>query len=197
MPSRYSHLDSDDERLPDGMTRVAYDADTQVYTFRDAADGSYWEGAPGCQYGQLTRVSGPSPPPRRSGYNDDDDDDDDDLEDIRDPFLPGSSASAKDPPHISWRHDLMPLLNFGLLVGVSLLLLFWYLHRAAASAEQQQDTPLVPVCAAGDAPVPIHKGDTCWDMAEARGIALEVLLAHNGPIDCDRLVIGSQLCLPE
>lgn len=196
MPSRYSHLDSDDERLPDGMARVGYDADTHVYTFRDAADGSCWEGAPGCQYGRLTRVSGPSPPPppRRSGYDDDDD------FDLEDPFLPDSDSAAKEPPHISWRHDLMPLLNFGLLVGVSLLLLFWYLHHAAAVAERQQDepgVPAVPVCAAGDAAVPIHDGDTCWAMAEARGMALRDLLSRNAAIDCDRLVVGSQICLPE
>ncbi len=59
---RWSHLDSDEERLPSGMTRVGYDADTQVYTFRDASDGSYWEGAPGCRYGKLHRVRAATPP---------------------------------------------------------------------------------------------------------------------------------------
>lgn len=52
---RWSHLDTDEERLPDGMKRVGYDADTQVYTYRDT-DGSYWEGAPGAEYGKLFRV---------------------------------------------------------------------------------------------------------------------------------------------
>jgi hypothetical protein len=37
------------------MERVCYDADSQVYTFRDA-DGSFWESAPGNQYGELTEV---------------------------------------------------------------------------------------------------------------------------------------------
>ncbi|KAK3942334.1 hypothetical protein QBC46DRAFT_74042 [Diplogelasinospora grovesii] len=73
---RWSHLDSDADRLPEGMTRVGYDADTQVYTYRDDADGSLWEGAPGSVYGRLTRVSsGPSSPavPRLpSVYIDDD-----------------------------------------------------------------------------------------------------------------------------
>lgn len=59
---RWSHLDTDDERLPEGMARVGYDADTQVYTYRDS-DGSYWEGAPGCQYGKLQRVSCAPPLP--------------------------------------------------------------------------------------------------------------------------------------
>ncbi|KAM7201129.1 hypothetical protein V8F33_003541 [Rhypophila sp. PSN 637] len=52
---RWAHLDTDEERLPEGMTRVGYDADTQIYTYRDT-DGSYWEGAPGVQYGKLFRV---------------------------------------------------------------------------------------------------------------------------------------------
>ncbi|CAI4213986.1 unnamed protein product [Parascedosporium putredinis] len=50
---RWSYLDTDEARLPDGMKRVGYDADTQVYTFLDAHDGTYWESAPGNQYGKL------------------------------------------------------------------------------------------------------------------------------------------------
>jgi len=53
---RWSYLDTDAERLPEGMTRVGYDADTQVYRYLDTTDGSYWEGAPGCRYGKLFRV---------------------------------------------------------------------------------------------------------------------------------------------
>lgn len=52
---RFSHYDSDSERLPDRMRRVAYDADTQVYTYRDA-NGARWEGGAGARYGQLTPV---------------------------------------------------------------------------------------------------------------------------------------------
>lgn len=57
---RWSHLDTDKERLPEGMTRIGYDADTQTYTFRDG-EGNLWKGAPGCQYGKLFRVKPPSP----------------------------------------------------------------------------------------------------------------------------------------
>lgn len=49
---RYTDADSDVERLPDGMKRIGYDADTQIYTYRDA-DGTLWEGAPGAEYGRL------------------------------------------------------------------------------------------------------------------------------------------------
>jgi hypothetical protein len=57
---RWSRLDSDEERLPEGITRIAYDADTQVYTYRDA-DGSLWKSAPGQRYGRLSRVGSPTP----------------------------------------------------------------------------------------------------------------------------------------
>ena len=59
---RWSHLDADEERLPDGMARVGYDADTQSDTFRDT-DGSLWRGAPGCQHGKLFRVKDATPLP--------------------------------------------------------------------------------------------------------------------------------------
>ncbi|KAK0710686.1 hypothetical protein B0H67DRAFT_646123 [Lasiosphaeris hirsuta] len=59
---RWSQLDSDEARLPEGMTRIAYDADTQVYTYRDS-DGSHWETAPGVRYGTLRRVAATPPLP--------------------------------------------------------------------------------------------------------------------------------------
>ncbi|MCJ1294175.1 hypothetical protein MMC34_005732 [Xylographa carneopallida] len=49
---RWSQYDEDDYRLPVGMQRVDYDADTHTYTYQDT-DGSYWEGAPGARYGSL------------------------------------------------------------------------------------------------------------------------------------------------
>jgi hypothetical protein len=59
---RWSHLDDDEDRLPAGMSRVGYDADTQTYSYRDS-DGSFWEGAPGCKYGKLHRVQNAAPLP--------------------------------------------------------------------------------------------------------------------------------------
>jgi hypothetical protein len=58
--SRYSRLDTDEERLPEGFQRIGYDADTQVYTYRDAA-GTIYEGAEGASFGELHPVgSAPS-----------------------------------------------------------------------------------------------------------------------------------------
>jgi hypothetical protein len=51
-PPLFSNYSQDEYRLPEGMRRVGYDADTQVYSYQDT-DGSYWEGAPGARYGTL------------------------------------------------------------------------------------------------------------------------------------------------
>ncbi|KII96127.1 hypothetical protein PLICRDRAFT_49022 [Plicaturopsis crispa FD-325 SS-3] len=51
----WSQYDSDSSRLPTGFTRVAYDADSGCYTFRDSS-GKLWRGNPGEQYGVMHRV---------------------------------------------------------------------------------------------------------------------------------------------
>ncbi|KAF2171142.1 carbohydrate-binding module family 50 protein [Zasmidium cellare ATCC 36951] len=58
---RYEALDSDAERLPSGLERVGYDADTQTYSYRDG-DGNYWEGEEGNRYGNI-HPAGQRPPP--------------------------------------------------------------------------------------------------------------------------------------
>ena len=161
-----------EERLPDGMMRVGYDADSQVYTFQDS-DGRYWEGAPGCEHGQLTRIS--SGPPA---------DDADDSE----PFLNSDDA----PLRPSWRVDLMPLLNFGVIIGLSLLLLVWYLRWSASTSTQR------PVaCPDHTETYRIKSGDTCWALGEDRGITVDDILAHNPGLNCDKLAVDSSMCLPK
>lgn len=46
----------DKYRLPEGMTRIGYDANKAVYTFRDSS-GKVYEGEPYSQYGLLKAVS--------------------------------------------------------------------------------------------------------------------------------------------
>lgn len=58
MRSRFAEYDTDEDNLPQGMTRIGYDADTETYTF-SSADGSIWESSPGSRYGNLTRVGLP------------------------------------------------------------------------------------------------------------------------------------------
>ncbi|KAK6953110.1 hypothetical protein Daesc_005410 [Daldinia eschscholtzii] len=53
---RWSHLDTDEERLPHGVKRIGYDADDQEYTFFDTSDGSIWIGG---QYSPLKCISRP------------------------------------------------------------------------------------------------------------------------------------------
>ncbi|KAF5384335.1 hypothetical protein D9615_003197 [Tricholomella constricta] len=52
---RWTQFDEDSYRLPEGMKRIGYDADTKVYTFRDRA-GTLYRGAPGADYGTLTPI---------------------------------------------------------------------------------------------------------------------------------------------
>lgn len=165
-------MDTDQERLPDGMTRVGYDADTQVYTFKDAY-GSYWESAPGCEYGQLTRAG--------DGASND-------VEiEASNAFLAHSDANLK----TSWRQDLMPLLNFGLIIGLSLLLLFWYFRWSASTAVQSAAT-----CPEDARRWKVKAGDTCWSLGEANGITVDNILMQNPGLDCSRLLAGSIICLP-
>ncbi|KAH8168511.1 lysM domain-containing protein [Sarocladium implicatum] len=171
--SRFSRYDTDEERLPEGMTRVGYDADTQVYTFQDA-DGSYWESAPGNQYGQLTRV-GDGAPPR-------------DGSDPHEPFL--SYDSTRSQP--SWRRDMMPLLQFGVIIGVFLLVLFSFFRWSGGSG-----SGAVVHCADGAHKYTIKPDDTCWAIAQEQGIDIKDILSSNEGVDCENLVIGSALCLPE
>lgn len=172
--SRFSRYDSDEERLPEGMTRVGYDADTQVSTFQDE-DGSYWESAPGNAYGRLFRVSdGPAP-------------DDDDME----PFI--VSDQSQKP---SWRADVMPLLNFGVIVGVSLMLLFWYLHYAASSGSSDDTASAEKICPDGTEPYTVQGGDSCWDLGDSRGISVDDVVNFNAGLACDNLKAKSKICLP-
>jgi len=166
--SRWSRYDSDEERLPEGMTRVGYDADTQTYTYRDSS-GGYWEGEPGCRYGRLSRTS--SSPPR-----------------------PSNSSPASDDTSersVSWRHEMMPLLNFFVLVGLFLLVVFWFLGRTSST-----DPPPSPACRAEATEYTVKDGDTCWGISQQRGLSLERLTDENAALDCGKLKVGQVICLP-
>lgn len=55
----------DSYRLPEGVKRIAYDADTQRYLFRDKNTGQLYQGPEGEMYGRLQAVDAPIPPSRR------------------------------------------------------------------------------------------------------------------------------------
>ncbi|KAH9969115.1 hypothetical protein BC827DRAFT_315626 [Russula dissimulans] len=56
---RWTQYDEDSYRLPEGMRRVGYDADSGRYYFSDVRGGA-WEGQPHAYYGEMRRVSNSS-----------------------------------------------------------------------------------------------------------------------------------------
>ncbi|KAH7930336.1 hypothetical protein BV22DRAFT_1191384 [Leucogyrophana mollusca] len=60
----FTQFDEDSYRLPEGVKRIAYDADTQRYTFRDRS-GQLYQNAPGEHYGTLIPITSPLPRQRR------------------------------------------------------------------------------------------------------------------------------------
>ncbi|KAI1188709.1 carbohydrate-binding module family 50 protein [Nemania serpens] len=177
--SRWSAYDTDEERLPEGMQRIGYDADSQVYTFRDT-DGSIWESAPGNRYGKLRRVADAAAPP---SYGEDDE---------SSPTQPLTYAGPDSAgPQPSWRQEMMPLLNWFLLVGVFLLVMIWFITRGSGG-----DTEVVRDCGDGATPYTIRAGDTCWAIAEAKSVSIDALLGNNEGLNCDRLSIGETICVP-
>ncbi|KAF2972544.1 hypothetical protein GQX73_g949 [Xylaria multiplex] len=176
--ARWSEYDTDEERLPEGMQRIGYDADTQTYTFRDA-DGAMWESAPGNQYGQLRRVNDTTLP----SYTEDDESSPTQRLTYGRPEGSGRRAS--------WRQEMMPLLNWFLLVGLFLLVMVWFISRGSRGS-----TEVVRSCDDGMTPYKIKAGDTCWALAEANSVSLDTLLKNNEGLDCDKLSVGETICVP-
>jgi hypothetical protein len=188
---RWSQYDTDEERLPSGMTRIGYDADEQTYTFRDA-DGSIWESAPGSQYGPLRRVSGPPPPPsppRQPRDSLEDSGDDDALLQPPPPYAMEDPASKA-----SWRADMMPLFNFFMIIGLFLIGVFFYLRATAG----KMDSELQKLqCGTGNVVYKVRAGDTCWQIANDKGLSVDVLSRENVNLNCDKLMPGQSICVPE
>ncbi|KAM0819297.1 putative LysM domain-containing protein [Seiridium cardinale] len=184
---RWSQYDTDEERLPEGMTRIGYDADDQTYTFRDA-DGSIWESAPGSRYGSLHRVSGPSAPPQpRDSYMYEDGNDEALLQPPP-PYVVHDSVSKA-----SWRAEMMPLFNFFMIIGLFLIGVFFYLRATATKMDQDVKAP---ECGTGNVPYAIQTGDTCWAIANSSGLEVDALLAENTNLDCNKLMVGQSICVP-
>ncbi|KAK7941292.1 peptidoglycan-binding LysM domain protein [Apiospora aurea] len=190
---RWSQYETDEERLPEGMVRIGYDADDQTYTFKDTSDGSIWESAPGSQYGRLTRISGPSssasPPTSRpnESYSDGDA--------PPPPYAYDEHAEPDDSwsgnQKISWRADMMPLLNFFTIIGLFLLGVFWFLHKTVGSGSGNEGA-----CAPGARTYSVKQGDTCWDIANRKALEVDDILRENKGLDCDNLEIGDLICVP-
>ncbi|KAJ7628696.1 hypothetical protein FB45DRAFT_1059408 [Roridomyces roridus] len=56
---RWTQYDEDEYRLPEGMVRTGYDADTGQYYFSDRRSGTTYVGAPGEEFGTVYAVGAP------------------------------------------------------------------------------------------------------------------------------------------
>ncbi|KAI1171052.1 carbohydrate-binding module family 50 protein [Nemania sp. FL0916] len=184
--ARWSEYDTDEERLPEGMQRIGYDADTQVYSFRDA-DGSIWESAPGNRYGRLQRANTTSSNNSSNGNGR--------RSTSSGHFVNPFSEPAVVDQETSWRHDMMPLLNWFLLVGVFLLLVLWFITRGASGGSGGDE--VARNCGADTTPYQIRAGDTCWAIAERKSVSLDDVLRNNEGLDCDKLAVEETICLPK
>ena len=84
----------------------------------------------------------------------------------------------------AWRY----MLPFFLLVCVVLLLVFRLLYSGSASASIH--------CAENEDVYRVSKGDTCWQIATNGKMTVEELQKVNAGLDCARLGVGSELCVP-
>ncbi|EHA52386.1 hypothetical protein MGG_09548 [Pyricularia oryzae 70-15] len=217
---RWSHLDTDEERLPEGMVRIGYDADDETYTFRDERDGSIWESAPGCRYGRLRQISegtrsnvgqqrprastmpmAPPPPYSDEAPNASFTDilraHAADMARAQPPAAPQrSSTQYLEPQRPSWRHELMPLLHFFTLIGLFLVGVFWLLGGFDSILSNDGALQKV-VCGEKATPYVIQRGDTCWAISQRIGVQVDDLLDANQRLDCDHLALGKTICLPE
>lgn len=190
---------------------MGYDADTQVYTFRDS-DGAYYESAPGNRYGVL-RPTGESSghssapdeasasliSPEKSKHDIGDEESLDGDSDLAEWQLDARrarrarrhAAASKDP--FGTRQAIKMLLPFALLVIVFLLAFFKFLSGASTDEKQPQVD-----CAEGFQAVEVQSGETCWAIAKARGITVDELtgIQGNEDVDCDVLGVGQGICVP-
>ncbi|KAF8273855.1 hypothetical protein EI94DRAFT_1079986 [Lactarius quietus] len=182
---RWSQYDEDDCRLPEGMKRVGYDADSSKYLFRDK-DGCLWEGQEGARFGEMTRVSDT----RTVTHNSDEDDMENGSVSAGSHAPAPGSAAGTTYPRYSTGSPYRVMFPFFLIVIV-VLLLVWRVVVSPGLVPVKY-----PVCPEGSSRVTIVAGDTCWRIAEAHGCGLEALKSVNAGLRCEGLIPGEQICVP-
>ncbi|RDB19369.1 hypothetical protein Hypma_013425 [Hypsizygus marmoreus] len=184
---RWTQYDEDENRLPEGMKRTGYDADTGRYYFQDR-DGSIWQGAEGAEFSEMTRVSGPS----ESSATDDHQEGDIEAAPTRaDGYQPISTEPTRGP--MAYQSDnngaYRTLFPFFLIIAV-VLLLVW---RLILSPGISSPTNVCPKRTTG---YWVEPGDSCWDISKAHGCSLEEFKELNQKVDCSALMPGTTVCLP-
>ncbi|KAG5639643.1 hypothetical protein H0H81_008804 [Sphagnurus paluster] len=187
---RWSQYDEDEYRLPEGMKRIGYDADTGRYMFQDR-DGSVWQGAEGAEFSEMTRVSDGRAGASSQAHEDPDSDDIEAAPTRTD----GYQALAIDPVRTSSGFEFekdayRTLFPFFLIVAV-VLLLAWRLI-----VSPMLSSPPTSVCPKGTTGYWVQPGDTCWEIAKTHGCTLEQLRQVNAQTDCAALMPGMTMCLP-
>jgi len=164
------------------MKRVGYDADQGRYYFRDK-DGQLYQGPEGSEYGELTLVADApiaiapegedndieAAPRRADGYQ--------------------SLASDEYGNRSHYRNPYRTLFPFFLVIAV-VLLLVWRLVLLPTHKPP-------PPCPERTLPYRIQSGDTCWDIVNQHNSSLEKLKNANPKTNCDKLIPGERLCVPE
>ncbi|KAF9479404.1 hypothetical protein BDN70DRAFT_691635 [Pholiota conissans] len=198
---RWTQYDEDDYRLPEGMKRIGYDADSGRYYFRDT-DGSLWKGPQGAEFGQMTRVNElPATvqaevehSERHGGHNDD-------LEASprasRDGYqvLSESDRDEHSRPMAHQVHNhssYRSLFPFFLIIAVCLLLVWRLLVQPSLSSPA-----ITPKrCPEGTAAYWIQPGQSCWEVSRERGWSLAEFHEANPKVNCEPLLPGTSVCLP-
>ena len=104
---------------------------------------------------------------------------------------------------------------FGLLVGLVLLAL-WFWLRGGAAAQGDGGAALAAgdavrasgegregrgsaagggACRKHQAVHTVREGDNCWDLAQRYGVSVEELRRENEGLACEALGIGSRICI--
>ena len=174
---RFTDMDDDEHRLPEGMQRIGYDADTQRYTFRDA-NGNLFESEPGSRYGELSPAGFETP--QSTSYTP--------PEDIEE------RNHAVDRNH---REAMRTMLPFALLIFVFLLLVFRGVN-GSFGMRADHGTSQVLDCHEGGRHIRVEEGETCWAIAQSHSLGVEELLGLEGneDVDCNRLRVGQAMCVP-
>lgn len=189
---RWSQYDEDDYRLPEGIKRIGYDADTARYYFRDQ-DGNVWHGAEGSEYGEMTKVDRlPS-----SLVLDDDENRGDDVEAYASPRAQSSgyrplstdlSRPMADQSSINMG-SYRTLFPFFLIIAVVLLLIWRLVISPGISTPTRK-------CPEGLSSYWAQPGDSCWEISRKNGWSLEQFKEINPSVVCDPLMPGTSICLP-
>lgn len=191
---RWTQYDEDSYRLPEGMKRIGYDADTGRYTFQDR-DGSLWTGAQGAEFSEMTRVSGPTRG-RQADEGSDDAHEDDMEAQLSTTRGDGYAPLSNDPLNTPMAHHqgvnagaYQNLLPFLLMIGVFLLIVWRYVFPALIPPESEP-------CPTNTEAYWVKPGDSCWAIANGHDCPFERFKELNPEVNCDVLMPGSTICLP-